>query len=522
MLYRANKTNKVFLYIILSNIVLSMLLITIFNLSEKWMVWFSLGIIFLMLTPIVSSIFGSLENFLFCSLVFSLQLQVGFNPVYRSMNKMAGLNGLNITLCFIIAFILLSTWFVKRCVQAARPLTTDKTWNLAGAAFLLISTISIVQTSDKHLTLFGLYEILSLLLIAMMTCHYCSTRKGLHTARTVLLVSLLLQSLLIIFQNVTGWEYSLAGKSIARVERFSGTMLVPSAAATYIMVLLFFALGTAFSAVSRRKKFLVWTIIFLGIVALLLTLTRSAWIGFFIGTLLILAYFCKIKTIKFSSVFYTVTLILIGVVLTWSVLGSRINENHSDDAIVRWNLVLIAVDMIKKNPLLGVGLNNATQVINKYAAETPLIANAEGFVWVFIVHNQFLLIASETGIPGLIAFLTVIGIALRAAVMCMRARDPVLSETGAVLTTSIIALIWALNMDHVAGAQTYILLWFILSFAIGLRNIMQADMALKGPAPYRRYTAHPYSEAHYGATASANTRLGDAYSDPAGRFGAAQ
>src|SRR5438874_12024034 len=118
--------------------------------------------------------------------------------------------------------------------------------------------------------------------------------------------------------------------------------------------------------------------------------------------------------------------------------------------------------MIEKNPLLDVDLNNAKQVVHKYAAETPLIRNADGFVWVFIVHNQFLLVASETGIPGLIAFLAVIGIALRAAVACMRARDPVLSETGAILTTSIIGLIWALNLDHVPGAQTYILLWFIM------------------------------------------------------------
>jgi len=522
-MYMTNKINKIFLYTILSNIALAVIIITIFNLNDKWMIWCSLGIVVLMVTPIVSKIFGNLENLLFCFLVFALQLQVGFNPIYRSMNKMAGLNGLNISLCFIIAFILLCTWFVKRCAQEARPLTTNKMWNLAGVAFLLLSAISIVKTSDKHLTLFGLYEILSLLLIATMTCHYCSTRKGLRTVRTVFLVSLLLQSLLIIVQNITGWEYSLVGKSIERHStRFSGTMLVPSAAATYIMVLLFFALGTAFSAVSKRIKALVWIIIFVGILALLLTLTRAAWSGFFIGALIILAYFCITKAIKLSSVFYTVTLLLIGVVLTWSVLGHRLQEKHSEDAIVRWNLVLIALDMIEKNPVLGVGLNNATQVVHKYAAETRLIANAEGFVWVFIVHNQFLLVASETGIPGLIAFLAVIGIALRAAVTCMRARDPVVSETGAILMTSIIALVWALNMDHVAGAQTYILLWFIMSFAIGLRNILQADMALTGAAPHRQYSSYPYDEAHYGATAIGRTRLVDAYSDSAGRFGVPQ
>jgi O-antigen ligase len=178
--------------------------------------------------------------------------------------------------------------------------------------------------------------------------------------------------------------------------------------------------------------------------------------------------------------------------------------------------------MIKKNPVLGVGLNNATQVVHKYAAETPLIANAEGYVWVFIVHNQFLLVASETGVPGLIAFLAVIGIALRAAVACMRARDPVLSETGAILTTSIVALIWALNLDHVAGAQTYILLWFIMSFAIGLRNVVQADLARKGSDQHRWHPFYSYYEAYNGATETGSPRLVDAYSDSAGKFGASR
>ena len=176
--------------------------------------------------------------------------------------------------------------------------------------------------------------------------------------------------------------------------------------------------------------------------------------------------------------------------------------------------------MIEKNPLLGVGLNNATQVVNKYAAETPLIRNADGFVWVFIVHNQFLLIASETGIPGLIAFLSVIGIALRAALLGMCGRDPVLSETGAILLASIVALIWSLNMDHVSGAQTYILLWFIMSFAMGVLNIVRAETAARGSTQYGWLTFHPLYEAQNGATQPESTGLVDAYADAAGRFGA--
>src|SRR2546428_9504904 len=224
--------NKNYLYIIGSSVILYLVMIGIFHFESKWATWCLIGLLALFLAPIASRIFGNIENFLFCSLVFSLQLQVGFNPIYRQMNKMAGLNGITISLCLIITLLLFSTWFIKRCVKATRPLATNTIWNVAWAAFLLTSALSIVKTSDMHLTAFGLFEIISLILIATVTCHYCSTRKGLHMARTVLFVGLLTQSLVILIQNITGWEYSLVGQSIARYgeTRYSGTMLVPSAA----------------------------------------------------------------------------------------------------------------------------------------------------------------------------------------------------------------------------------------------------------------------------------------------------
>src|SRR5574341_103459 len=225
--------NKNYLYFICLSFILYFLLFALFNIESKWMTWLLIGLSASFLAPIASRIFGNIENCLFCCLVFALQLQVAFNPMYRKINKLAGVNGLNISLCFLIALVLLSTWFIKRCVGASRPLATNKIWNMAWIAFLLTAVISILQTSDMHLTVYGLFEIISLILIAIVTCHYCSTRKGLHTARTVLLVGLCTQSLLIIVQNITGWEFTLQGQSIVRYGgvRYSGTMLVPSAAA---------------------------------------------------------------------------------------------------------------------------------------------------------------------------------------------------------------------------------------------------------------------------------------------------
>jgi len=86
-----------------------------------------------------------------------------------------------------------------------------------------------------------------------------------------------------------------------------------------------------------------------------------------------------------------------------------------------------------------------------------------------------LLVAAETGLPGLLAFLWVIGSSLRAALIAARSDDPFISETGTILTAIHLALIWALNIDFVAGAETYVLLWFVMGFTHGVRCCAETE-----------------------------------------------
>jgi hypothetical protein len=67
---------------------------------------------------------------------------------------------------------------------------------------------------------------------------------------------------------------------------------------------------------------------------------------------------------------------------------------------------------------------------------------------------------------------------LRAAIRCLSSKDPLISETGAILVACLLAFIWCLNFDNVAGAQSFILLWVILGFAIGLHDLARSQEQL--------------------------------------------
>ncbi|MCZ7527868.1 MAG: O-antigen ligase family protein [Acidimicrobiia bacterium] len=82
--------------------------------------------------------------------------------------------------------------------------------------------------------------------------------------------------------------------------------------------------------------------------------------------------------------------------------------------------------MIEDSPLVGVGLNNFTQVMDEYTEE-PLIFPG------YPSHNLFILTAAETGLVGL-AGLLAIGIALAwNSVALLGSRDPLFRAMGAAM-----------------------------------------------------------------------------------------
>jgi O-antigen ligase len=77
----------------------------------------------------------------------------------------------------------------------------------------------------------------------------------------------------------------------------------------------------------------------------------------------------------------------------------------------RW---IAAVNLAKENPLVGVGPNNFVSNYKKFtvsAYETYISDNEERST----VHNYFLLLLTEQGIPGLILFIALIAVALLTA-----------------------------------------------------------------------------------------------------------
>lgn len=143
-----------------------------------------------------------------------------------------------------------------------------------------------------------------------------------------------------------------------------------------------------------RKKWIVLPIL-LGIVALLLSFSRSAWLVAVIGL------GCMYYTFVNKKIFFVVLLcLIIGIFI------ALFPKNTDESFVKRIELNWAAIEMWKRSPVFGVGLGN-------FILHLPDTDVSRQGNYLQPVHNIYLLLLSETGISGVIGVIWVIWVIRR-------------------------------------------------------------------------------------------------------------
>jgi O-antigen ligase len=114
--------------------------------------------------------------------------------------------------------------------------------------------------------------------------------------------------------------------------------------------------------------------------------------------------------IKRFQVSFIVCLVIGAAILLFAVLPNPVRTRFTQDdegaAYVRIPLMKVAARMIIQNPWMGVGLNTYTEEDQAYDTTDERIT----MVFPQPVHNVYLQLGAEIGIPGLLCFLWFIGV----------------------------------------------------------------------------------------------------------------
>ncbi|MBI4557996.1 MAG: O-antigen ligase family protein [Candidatus Hydrogenedentes bacterium] len=177
----------------------------------------------------------------------------------------------------------------------------------------------------------------------------------------------------------------------------------PNMFASYLVMVLPLAFAMLFARISPMYKGLCLSTLLLGVVTLILTLSRGGWIGFLcaVMALLVLSFFHP--TLRKQAVAVRLFVLASLPIIVLALSGPIVKKfTLSDPASVfsRMELMRIAYRMIRQNLWTGVGLNSFTYVLPEY--------DFSGIVWGEMdppVHNVYLLVGAEQGIFGLLLFL---------------------------------------------------------------------------------------------------------------------
>lgn len=208
-------------------------------------------------------------------------------------------------------------------------------------------------------------------------------------------------------QIASNYGPSVIKTGTERILRAYGGMSHPNILGGFIVIAILFLLIIFLKHYLKANstiKIGLCLILFLLSMGLVLTFSRSAYLALFISTVFLLAYFIYKK--KFNEIMPFMIILFLSLAINFFVFHDLIitrifsSDISSDTSgIERVELNKQAINIIKNNALLGVGLGNYIPYVfsnNAHQLE----------IWQYQpVHNIFLLLLSETGILGILTFL---------------------------------------------------------------------------------------------------------------------
>jgi putative inorganic carbon (hco3(-)) transporter len=271
----------------------------------------------------------------------------------------------------------------------------------AAGLFVLAGLISTVIASDK-VHAFGMFVVLFIqpILCYLPAKYILREEKSKNIFLKTIAGIIFIASLYGIFQyfTLTGLPSDWWGNNVEpkRAISFFGH---PNTFALWLTPLLALLLPFTFFENNKKLRTFYGSALVVGLVALILSGTRGAWIGFIAATGLFVLL-SKNRKVVYSA-------IILGI-LTIFVVASTPNLRYrvilpfkgEKSTVSRFSLWHTANKMIKDSPLLGKGLYGYQNNFEKYNTDP-------GLAPINHPHNIFLTFWVETGLLGLVSFLII-------------------------------------------------------------------------------------------------------------------
>jgi len=350
--------------------------------------------------------------------------------------------------------------------------------------FLLCGVFSLPNTLNFDRTLIVYAFIIFTATLSFIVPNLIRTKNDLKKTILVILVSFALVASFGLYQfaadmiglprEVTGLR-ELYTKDILGFTRVQSTAYEPLYFANYLLLPIALLMVLFFSGKGTLKNTWLLLLLALGLVNLVLTVSRGGYLALFALLFVIsLYYYKKIFTVK-----NLIIIIISGFVVGWVVLRAlgiggdfftldKFSE-HVTNAFYgasydeRVDTFERAIEAWRDHPWFGVGFGG----FGPYTAEHPEYVPEDGWR---IVNNQFLEILAENGVIGLFLYLMVLLFLFVRSLRAIRiARDNYLRAVMIALLATLIGII----VQYQTFSTLYIMhIWFVIGLMIAVQNLI--------------------------------------------------
>lgn len=359
--------------------------------------------------------------FLFISLMVNGRLRLDPTAPFHFGGAEYAISPFDIPLVGIFIFSLLSTLWKK-----TNYFIKFDSLDISLIIYLTVLFITTVFSQSLDFSIYELVRQFKLFLLYICARTFFSKQSGL----TTLIVSI---SFIVFIQGVVGYFQYFTGQTISGlnaevsdlneiasgVYRVTGTFGHPGILSQFLNSILGVLLVASFNYKGYKKN-IILIFYMLGGIIILTSLARTGIAMFGVILFLTILLNAKLNAYKLGRLKKVLLvmgpiLICLGLLIAFfDVILLRFTTAQDVSLNIRFYLADIAFNMIENNPLTGVGLNAFTTVMKHYDH-----TGVSGY-FMFPVHNIYLLIASETGLIGLISFLLVMCVFLFSGVRIVR------------------------------------------------------------------------------------------------------
>jgi O-antigen ligase len=412
------------------------------------------------------------------------------------LNNSLGSSGLVVYTFDIVVACLYATWFYRAAAGRTAWIRISQveilSLTLTGWVF-----VSALGGTDPANSLNGALYFLRLSLIYLYVANNVSSSRAVKWTLASLLLLLAVQSSMAWAQYATksnvGSLADLVGETVGSIRevevatgslfRVRGTLTTDTALSQWFDLLLPLTFGLLLARrVSWTTRMLLLLLLSMGLVALILTFTRGAWVGSLAGMAAVIGLWLRNRWLKATNLLFVLALVVAAGSALLPLSGLmlvRWQGTEADSLAVRRNLGTASLEMIQQEPIFGIGWDNFAQKAPDYGV--GLSWEREGAI--HKAHNLYLAIASEAGIPGLILFM-----GLLVAVLCvgwdtLRRNDPWSEALAAGILGSFVAvLVHGLVAWGLLTYAVFPLFWVLVGLLVALNRLTKADEARFQPA----------------------------------------